>query len=121
MNEILKWIIENWFMLIIVISVLTISGINLYGFIKTPKTEQLEKVKKWLLQAVIEAERQMGEKTGQAKLSLTYDMFVARFPAIASFISFETFSLMVDEALEKMRTMLESNKNLQDYIYGKEE
>lgn len=117
----INWLTENWYLVIVAIAAIVVAGATLYGFIKTPKSAQLEKVKKWLLQAVIEAERQLGAKTGQVKLSLTYDMFVGRFPAVASFISFETFSRLVDEALEKMRAMLDTNKNLQEYVYGKEE
>lgn len=31
-------------------------------------------------------------------------------------ISFEAFSMMVDEALERMKKMLESNKAMQDFV-----
>lgn len=45
-------------------------------------------------------------------------MFVARFTWLAKVISFEAFSLMVDEALEKMKTMLASNKAVQNLVTG---
>lgn len=47
-----------------------------------------------------------------------YDMFVARFTWLARVISFEAFSIMVDEALERMKKMLESNKAMQTLVSG---
>lgn len=45
-----------------------------------------------------------------------YDMFVARFEWLAKVITFDMFSMMVDEALEQMRTMLDSNEAVQKLI-----
>lgn len=52
------------------------------------------------------------------KLRYVYDMFVARFTWLARVISFEAFSMMVDEALERMKKMLESNKAMQTLVSG---
>ena len=62
------------------------------------------------------AEKELGGGTGQIKLRYVYDMFVARFVWLARMISFEAFSMMVDEALERMKKMLESNKAMQDFV-----
>lgn len=72
--------------------------------------------KQWLLYAVTKAEKELGGGTGQIKLRYVYDMFVARFVWLARVISFEAFSMMVDEALERMKKMLESNKAMQDFV-----
>lgn len=37
---------------------------------------------------------------------------------LARVISFEAFSMMVDEALERMKKMLESNKAMQTLVSG---
>lgn len=37
---------------------------------------------------------------------------------VARVISFEAFSMMVDEALERMKKMLESNKAMQTLVSG---
>ena len=42
--------------------------------------------------------------------------FVARFEWLAKVITFDMFSMMVDEALEQMRTMLDSNEAVQKLI-----
>lgn len=121
MNNLIQFISENWFFAVIGLCFLIIACLSIIGFIKTPRSSQLEKVQQWLLQAVIECEKKLGEKTGAAKLSMAYDMFVARFPAVAAVLSFETFSKLVDASLEKMRNMLASNKSLQEYVYGPKE
>lgn len=38
--------------------------------------------------------------------------------SVARVISFEAFSMMVDEALERMKKMLESNKAMQTLVSG---
>ena len=78
--------------------------------------KQLNKVREWLLYAVTKAEKELGAGTGKLKLRYVYDMFVARFEWLAKVITFDMFSMMVDEALEQMRTMLDSNEAVQKLI-----
>ncbi len=78
-----------------------------------------KRIKKWLLQAVVQAEKELGSGTGKVKLSTVYDMFIVRFPIVSKLISFNTFSSFVDDVLVTMRELLESNKSLKEYIdYG---
>ena len=83
---------------------------------KMPSDKQLNKVREWLLYAVTKAEKELGAGTGKLKLRYVYDMFVARFEWLAKVITFDMFSMMVDEALEQMRTMLDSNEAVQKLI-----
>ena len=76
------------------------------------------KVKEWLKWAVMVAETELGGGTGQAKLHMVYDMFVEKFPAIASILPFSIFSKWVDLALEWMREQLEKNENIKAMIEG---
>ena len=87
-------------------------------FAKEPSEKKMEMVREWLLFAVIQAEKELGGGTGQLKLRYVWDMFIKTFPAIASVISFEMFSALVDDALEQMRKILESNKALANYVEG---
>lgn len=112
----MKYIVENWFVIVGLIAVLAAGGYAVYVFVKMPSDKQLNKVREWLLYAVTKAEKELGGGTGQIKLRYVYDMFVARFVWLARMISFETFSMMVDEALERMKKMLESNKAMQDFV-----
>lgn len=114
----MKFFIDNWFLLVSVVAVLTSVGVSIYGFYKKPTTEQLQSVKEWLLFAVTEAERYLGGGTGQLKLRFVYDMFIEKFPHTSCLISFESFSGLVDEALERMKAMLETNKAVETYVKG---
>lgn len=112
----MNFLIDNWFLIIVAIAILTVSGYILYTFIKMPKDHQLNKFKEWLLYAVAEAERELGSGTGQLKLRYVYDMFILRFESLSKVISFEAFSIMVDEALDKFREMLANNTAVANYI-----
>jgi hypothetical protein len=75
-----------------------------------------KKIEVWLLQAVIQAEKQLGSGTGKVKLSFVYDMFLTRFPVVSKLISFNTFSSLVDEVLVTMRELLEKNVFVNNYV-----
>ena len=115
------WLIENWFILVCFISVCLMIGIMIYKFLGLPTKEQIEKIKVWLLQAVVEAEKELGNGTGAIKLSKVYDMFIAKFPVTAKIITFEQFSKLVDVALDEMKEMLKTNKNVKRVIEDKSE
>lgn len=114
----MKYIVENWFVIVALMTVAAAGGYTIYVFVKMPSDKQLSKVREWLLYAVTKAEKELGGGTGQIKLRYVYDMFVARFTWFAKAISFEMFSMMVDEALDKMKEMLESNKAMQTLVSG---
>ena len=101
----MKFIVENWF---VIVAIAAVGGSIGY--------KQLNKVREWLLYAVTKAEKELGAGTGKLKLRYVYDMFVARFEWLAKVITFDMFSMMVDEALEQMRTMLDSNEAVQKLI-----
>ena len=115
----MKFITENWFVLVAFAAVAAAGGYVVYAFVKMPSDRQLEKVREWLLYAVTKAEKELGGGTGQIKLRYVYDMFVARFGWLAQVISFEMFSILVDDALDKMKGLLESNKAMQELVNGK--
>ena len=108
----MKWIMDNWSLLVVILAL----GVGAYTYVKkvvqTPTDEQMAKIKEWLLWAVMQAEAEFGNGTGQLKLHYVYDLFVTRFPALVDIISFELFSKLVDDALEQMRHLLETNLNI---------
>jgi len=77
--------------------------------------------KEWLVFAVSESEKLFGGGTGQLKLRYVYDLAIKTFPALTKFISFNSFSKNVDEALEIMRDMLKHNENINAIITGKDD
>lgn len=116
----MEFLINNWPLLIAAVAVIAVAATYLINFFKMPGSDQLNKVREWLLFAVTQAEKELGGGTGQIKLRYVYDMFVIKFPALVKFVSFETFSYMVDEALVKMRHLLETNQKVEQYVEGNE-
>lgn len=86
--------------------------------IKPIKTKT-EKVKEWLVFACMEAEKELGGKTGQLKLRMVYDMFLSKFNWLAKVVSFEQFFKLVDESLEEFKHLLKSNKAVKNIVAGK--
>lgn len=106
----MEWIFDNWFILVGLAAVLVAVGWACYKFLGLPTKEQVKKIKVWLLWAVSAAEADLGSGTGELKLRMVYDMFVARFPMAAKVVPFETFKVWVDEALDQMKALLETNE-----------
>lgn len=110
--DIIELIIKNMGLIIGTIILIALVGLTVKEFIELGKEKQLEKVKEWLLYACIMAEKKLGGGTGQVKLRYVYDLFVEKFSFLKLLVTFEQFSGMVDEALVKMREMLEKNPNV---------
>ena len=104
----MNWLIENWhYIVFFILAVIAIA----YGLVSG-------QAKEWLKWAVCYAEEQLGSGTGQLKLHMVYDMFIEKFPALASILPFTIFSKWVDLALEWMREQLEKNNNIKAIIEG---
>lgn len=109
-------IMDNWYIFLGIGAVAVVAGLAVGKFFCLPTATQIDKAKEWMLWAVTRAEAELGGGTGQLKLRFVYDLFVERFPAIAKAISFDTFSLWVDEALDDMREMLKQNEAVQNLV-----
>lgn len=114
--DILGFIMNNWLTIILSIATLAVFIVKVVQFVRAPSDKQIENLKEWLKLAVTEAEAALGSGTGQLKLRDVYDMAVEKFPWVGEFITFETFSTWVDEALEWMNNQLESNENVKAYV-----
>ena len=107
---------DNIIMIISIIVVLCAIAYCIYEFYNLGKEKQIEMVKEWLLLAVVEAEKALGSGTGQVKLRYVYDLFLSKFKYLSLIISFNQFSMLVDEALDVMRDMIANNKQVENYI-----
>lgn len=116
----MDFITEYWPIIVAGLAVLAVAGIFIYRYFNLPSSEQLAKVREWLLWAVTEAEKDLGGGTGKLKLRQVYDLFVVRFPWLAKMVPFEVFSVLVDDSLEEMREMLKNNPDVKNYVEGAE-
>lgn len=96
-----------------------ILGLCLYGLFKKCKERRKEIILEWLLLAVVKAEKELGDGTGQIKLRFVYDLFIDKFKFMAMIISFSQFSALVDMALDTMKNIVSNNKQVQNYIQEK--
>lgn len=104
----MKWLVDNWSLIVTVLAVIVYFLLN-----------GVQSVKNYLLIAVTLAEQDLGSGTGRLKLSKVYSEFVSAYPIFSKILPFPVFSAIVDSVLVEMRKLLESNKNVQDYVGGK--
>lgn len=114
----MQWLYDNWSLLVVILAAIVVVYVRFKKFAGLPSDEQQAKAKAILLAIVIEAERQFGGQTGKLKLSWAYSRFVELYPSLASLIPFELFSTLVDEVLEQMRNLLETNESIKRYVEG---
>ena len=107
MNEILTFLSENWYVIVVVL-------VLAFGIYYTITNKQ--KVREWLKYAVTITEKELGSGTGQLKLRQVYDMFIERFPVFSKLVPFSTFSIWVDEALIFLREQLEKNEAIKNFV-----
>lgn len=109
----MEFIINNLSVIIALIAMLAIAILAVYGFVLSPRSVQMEKIRQWLIYAVAYAEHELGGGTGELKLRMVYDMFINQFPFTAKLISFNKFCELVDYALTTFKKMLESSKEIE--------
>ena len=114
----MTWLVENWSLLVVIIAAGVVAGISIKHFMGMPTEEQIKNIKEWLLYAVIEAEKELGDGTGKLKLRQVYDAFVTKFPWAAKTVPFELFSQWVDEVLVAMKDLLHNNGDVLLYTKG---
>lgn len=102
------------------IVIFIIVGILIFGFtvyfVFLPPEKRYGKIFEWLKYAVVEAEKYLGSGTGQVKLRYLYNLFLKRFALLSKFITFNTFSNMVDTALKWMESAICDNEKISNYI-----
>ena len=114
----MEWLINNWYLIVAAIAVVTAIVVAVKKFLGLPTEQQLDNLKEWLKWAVTQAEKELGSGTGQLKLRMVYDMAVEKFPWLLKVVPFEEFSMWVDEALIWLNKQLESNKAIIDRVKG---
>lgn len=113
--EFINAIAKFWYIILLAIMALILATTWAVKFFKQPAGERRKwlreklfpKVTRWLLDAVAAAEKALGSGTGPKKLEMVYNQFREWFPLLAKIMPFSLFSKLVDDALDKMRELLE--------------
>lgn len=109
-----------WYFIGLGIILIVILTVYIRKFLKSPTEQQIKMVKAALLTFVVQAEKIYKSGTGQLKLNYCYNLFIEKFPAIAPLVSYELFALWVDDALDQMKHLLETNLDIKAYVEGDE-
>lgn len=109
---------DYWYFPLIVFVFGVLVGNYVIAFFRQPTEQQTSKLVEWLKYAVAFAEKDLGSGTGQLKLRYVYNMFLEKFPRLATLITLDEFDGYVNEALVWMRSQVEQNKNIQTFING---
>ena len=119
---VMDWLVENWFLIVALLSCVTVVICLVFRFLGMPTEKQKAKIKEWLIWACIKAEKELQSDKGKLKLREVYDMFCAvpAFKWLAIIISFKEFEEWLNDALVEAKKMLISNKALAEYVYGKD-
>lgn len=104
-------IADNW-------AALVIGIILLAGIVVKLRSLWKGNIIEWLIDVCATMERAFGGGTGFLKLRGAYNEFIAAFPILSRLISFESFSVMVDEALAELKKNLAKNNKLSYYVEG---
>lgn len=110
--------IEYWYFILLVIVMTVIFFWRCIRFLKKPTQEQMQSVREWLLYAVTVAEKALGSGTGKLKLRYVYNMFIEKFSYLAKIITFDTFSNLVDMALDDLEEMINNIPAVSEYVTG---
>lgn len=107
----MNFLIDYWAVMLGLIALGIMIGFAICAFVKEPSEEQKEQIKAFLRYAMYQAEKELGSKTGELKLSKVYNMFVASMPWIARLISFDQFAEYVKESMEWLEKKLEEEND----------
>lgn len=114
----MEYITQNWFNVVGLLLIAVGAIFAAKKYMDKDKAQKIIAIKEWLKYGVTVTERALGEKTGKLKLQMVWGLATAQFPFITKVMSFEQFSSDVDEALEWMKTQLETNPNIRAAVIG---
>jgi LPS O-antigen subunit length determinant protein (WzzB/FepE family) len=112
----MNFIINYWPMLIVAIAIIAMAVVTVIDFINKSPKERIETIKQWAVYACAMAEAHLGSGTGQMKMRETYDMFLQRFPSLATVITYEKYKEIAEKALLEFKQMLSTNPSIQEMI-----
>lgn len=107
--NVLNFIYDNWDIIAVIVIIVIGVVIRLRSLWKGDVVE-------WLVAICADAETLYGDGTGYLKLRYVYNAFLATFPVLSKYISFETFSKWVDIALDKLKAKLSANEKLNSVV-----
>ena len=107
--------LANYKLVLGLIVLVIVIGFGVFKFITQPTSKQKEQLRVVLLELVLLAEKVYGSSTGKVKLSFVYSELVVKFPYLR-YVPFSVIEKLIDETLEEMRHLLETNPKVAELI-----
>lgn len=86
-------------------------------WLSQPSSKQKEQIRVVLLELVILSEKLYGSKTGQIKRAYVIKHLISLFPYLRH-VPVSLIDSLIEESLETMRKMLESNVEIKKFVEG---
>jgi hypothetical protein len=103
--------------IMIMIIAIAISLALIVWFWKLTNAEKRKVLEQIIFSLVLEAEKQFGVKTGEAKYAAVVRMFYSLMPkVITGFITPKLLGILIEEAVAEMKNYLEGNLVIQKII-----
>ena len=115
----MELLFQYYDLILVVFVVLCALGYGVYKFISTPSEKQKEQIRTVLLQLVVQAETAFGSKTGKIKFSFVYGELLKRFVWLKH-VPLAVIEQLIEESLDTMRHLLETNQNVREIVEGDE-
>lgn len=111
----MELLLANYKLILGVIVALVAVGLGIYKFVTQPSSKQKEIIRTLLLNLVIESEKLFGSKTGKIKFSYVYSELITKLPYL-KYIPLSVIETLIEESLEEMRHLLETNPKIAQIV-----
>jgi len=110
--NILNWLIENWFLIVIFLCFFGKSIINTINFLLMEPNKRLLFIRENILNLVLIAEKELGSKTGEMKLKLVITTFYKKYPFARLIFPENKLIELIEESVVEMKNILKYKEDL---------
>lgn len=122
----LELINNNWTLIITIAGLILAIYRKIKDYLSKSEEEKKEialtQIRQSMLELVVKAEKEYGEKTGKLKRSKVFEEIYSKYPELKNIVSQEELEKqiddIIDENLETLKKMLENNKDFEEFIYS---
>jgi len=122
----LELINDNWTLIVTIIGLILAIYRKIKNYLSKSEEEKKEialtQIRQSMLELVVKAEKEYGEKTGKLKRSKVFEEIYSKYPELKNIVSQEDLEKqiddIIDENLETLKKMLENNKDFEEFIYS---
>lgn len=115
--QIMELMMNNWFLVIIGICLICILIIFIKNLLSAPTDVQVKVIKEFIYMLILNAEKELGSSTGQAKLAMVIKEFYSTCPIdLRSLIPEQMILEFIEEGVERMKKYFENDSVVKQNI-----